>query len=311
MKPTIPGHEDVERMEQALFESLRRDEPPAGARRATAAALGLGVAALTSGTAGAQAGAAVAPSIAPTLAKVGPLLLVKWVGIGTVAAAVSVGAIHYASVLLRANPPKPVAAMMPPPRADGTSLRLIAPPSADVPLAPPERGRNDDGTPAFEPQRGHASIPGVPRQTAQVPPSFASRETEMAERSSESPARLATPPDRARPVDQPAIESTAEPSGGALVRSRRLAGEVAMLDQAWSAVVARDGERTLDLLGRYAREFPGAMLNHEATVLRIEALFLTGSAEAATSLGREFLAAYPNSTHSSRVRRLLAERPKP
>jgi hypothetical protein len=289
MKPTIPGHEDVERMEQALFESLRRDEPPAGARRATAATLGLGTAALTSATAGAQAGATIGPSIAPTVAKVGPFLLVKWAGIGTLAAAVSVGAVHYATFLPWVDPPKPAATMM--------------------------RAANADGTSMAAPQRGPDLNAVVPVLPAQVPPSVASRETtEPSVRQADG--TLAAVPQRghtsrARSANELPIESTTGPSSGAFVPSRQLAGEVAMLDQARSAFVAGDGERTLDLLGRYSREFPGAVLNHEATLLRIEALFLTGSPDAASSLGREFLATYPNSTHASRVRRLLAEHPKP
>jgi hypothetical protein len=83
-----------------------------------------------------------------------------------------------------------------------------------------------------------------------------------------------------------------------------------MLDQARSAIASMDAERALDLLARYTREFPAATLGLEATVLRIEALFLTGSPAAATSLGREFLATDPTSTHASRVRRLLAEQQK-
>src|SRR5260370_35895692 len=102
MKSTIPGHEDVERIEQKLFESLSRDEPPAGARRATAAALGLGTAALTSTTAGAQ-GAVAVP-------KAGPLL-VKWAGLGTLAAAISVSAIRYASEPARIDAPPVVPSM--------------------------------------------------------------------------------------------------------------------------------------------------------------------------------------------------------
>jgi hypothetical protein len=52
-------------------------------------------------------------------------------------------------------------------------------------------------------------------------------------------------------------------------------------------------------------------LNLEATVLRIEALFLTGATAPAAALAREFLAAHPSSTHASHVRRLLAEHEKP
>ncbi len=292
MKSTIPGHEDVERIEQKLFESLSRDEPPARARRATAAALGLGTAALTSATAGAQ-GAAV-------IAKAGPLL-VKWVGLGTLAAAVSVSAIRYVSEPPPAESPKPVVTMTSAPRA------AKEPSAVSKTVAP-------------EPAAAQPTV--APTLSTQAPPPIPSDETRIAQRSSNSlakPAAVAAPAspvtgfekpeDRVSGPSVPVVDSRqlAAPA----IESRQLAAEVAMLDQARSAIVTKDGERALDALGRYGREFPAATLNLEATVLRIEALFLTGSPDAATSLGREFLAAHPTSTHATRVRRLLAEHEKP
>jgi hypothetical protein len=93
--------------------------------------------------------------------------------------------------------------------------------------------------------------------------------------------------------------------------SSALAAEIAMLDQARAAVAAKTGDRALDVLGRYARQFPSGTLGLEATVLRIEALYLTGATGAATALGRDFLASHPTSTHATHVRRLLAEHDKP
>jgi hypothetical protein len=287
MKSAIPGHEDVERVEQTLFESLRRDEPPQRARHATAAALGLGATVLTTATAGAQGGAAVA--------KAGPILLVKWVALGTLAAAVSVGGIRYATVVLpRAELPKPVATMTQGPRA------------ANAPKAAPK-----GATPEPPPAPQARVVPAAPAEVLPPPPS---REPTRAQRASDSPAKPAAPAARVRSVPDTAVENGADYSAspsGAVIPSRQLADEVAVLDQARGAVVTKDAERALDLLGRYTREFPAGMLNHEATVLRIEALFLKGSSDAATSLGREFLGAYPNSTQASRVRRLLAEHHEP
>jgi hypothetical protein len=271
MKSSIPGHEDVERIEQKLFESLSRDEPPARARRATAAALGLGTAFLSSATAGAQ-GAAV-------IAKAGPLL-VKWVGLGTLAAAVSVSAIRYVSEPPPAESPKPVVTMPSAPRAakaPSAILKTVAP----------------------EPPAAQAIV--APMLSAQAAPPLPSREARIAQRSSDSLAKPATVAAPAPSVTEPEI----------VIESRQLAAEVAMLDQARGALVTKDGERALDVLGRYARQFPAATLNLEATVLRIEALFLMGSTDSATSLGREFLAAHPASTHASRIRHLLAEHQKP
>ncbi|HEV3193712.1 MAG TPA: hypothetical protein VGY54_24570, partial [Polyangiaceae bacterium] len=211
MKSIIPGHEDVERIEQKLFESLRRDEPPARARRATAAALGLGTATLTSATAGAQGAAAIA--------KAGPLL-VKWIGLGTLATAISVGsvsAVRYAS-----EPPPAVSS-----RAVATITSAL--PTAKAQSAVPK-------TVALERPAPQATVP--PTLPTQAPPSLPSREARMAERSSESVSEASPPP-----ASVPA----------AVVHSRQLAAEVAMLDQARSAIASMDAERALDLLARYTR----------------------------------------------------------
>jgi TolA-binding protein len=144
------------------------------------------------------------------------------------------------------------------------------------------------------------------------PPSPAAREATV-QRPSDSRAKPAMPP-RAPSVAESAIQTNADPTAAPSqppVNSRQLAIEVATLDEARSAIAAKDGARALEVLRRYAREFPTATLTLEATVLRIQALYVTGSSDAATALGREFLTAHPKSTHASLVRRLLAEHQKP
>jgi outer membrane protein assembly factor BamD (BamD/ComL family) len=113
------------------------------------------------------------------------------------------------------------------------------------------------------------------------------------------------------PTEAPA-EAAAQPAATPPpVTPSALAAEVRLLDEARDALSANDGPRALDALHRYARQFPAGTLNLEATVLRIEALFMTGASSQAASLGHDFLSAHPTSTHAARVRRLLAEHTKP
>jgi hypothetical protein len=288
---SIPGHDEVELVEKQLFQSLKGDEPSVKARHVAAAALGLGSAALTGAT------AAEGAAVASAAVKASPLLLVKWVGIGTVVGVASIGAVHYAMPRSPAMAPKAVAtiAAAASPQAPSTIARpdpVAAPPETTQPEDPPAiaqqlhapRPTSDIATNAAS--AAHAARASSPGSTAPGDRAAQARATDDA---------LANPPAAPTPVTTPSM----------------LAAEVAMLDQARGAVAAKSGERALDVLNRYARQFPSGTLNLEATVLRIEALYLTGSTAAATALGRDFLAAHSTSTHASHVRSLLAEHEKP
>jgi hypothetical protein len=280
MKPRIPAHDEVELLEKELFRSFERDEPPVRAHRVAAVALGLGGAALTSATAGAEG--AAAGSIAP---KAGALLLAKWVGIGTVAGAMSLGAVHV--VRPHMSSPLPKAVVTTPAHAP---LALRAAPAERA--LPTQLAAIPDSTsiPLEAPARTEIPVRATPTPTM-------------------APARTAPAARAAIPAD-PAIVEPARPAEPRVTPST-LAAEVRLLDEARAALSSTDGPRALDALQRYARQFPAGTLNLEATVLRIEALFMTGSSSAATALARDFLAAHPTSTHAARVRRLLAEREKP
>jgi hypothetical protein len=220
------------------------------------------------------------------------------VGIGTVAGVVSIGAIRHAMT------PPPVA-----PKPIATVAAAAAPQARDAILrnepaapaaTPPETTPPEEAPAAAQPTRAarRASEPIARAEPA------ARTQTETPNANREPAAPIAATSQMGTPVQPPA------PAANAPTPSM-LAAEVAMLDQARSAVSAKNGERALDVLGRYERQFPSGTLNLEATVLRIEALYLTGSGAAATALGREFLASHPSSTHAEHVRRLLAEHQKP
>ena len=128
---SIPDHDEVEHIEQQLFQSLSRDEPPMKAKHVAAAALGLGSAALTGATA--AEGAAVGSAIV----KAGPIVLLKWVGIGTVAGVASLGALRYASGPVVA--PHPVAVMVSPAPVVAPVAPRVTAPLETATLEPPDR----------------------------------------------------------------------------------------------------------------------------------------------------------------------------
>ncbi|HEX9298480.1 MAG TPA: hypothetical protein VF881_21735 [Polyangiaceae bacterium] len=275
----MPGQDDIELVEKKLFDALSEDEPPARARRRVATALGMAV--LTTATAGAEGAALPAIAVA---SKTWPFLLVKWVGFGTVAGGIAVGAWRYAtpSSSSQGTAPKEVAGVV----APAAPSFVPSPPSRAVeePAGGPEAAPSNSTAAAAEPPRPTSVLPLVARA-----------------------ARISVPP------TSPKSESNADlvPDAPRTMVPSTLAAEVAMLDRTRGALSSGEGERALDLLQRYGREFPKGTLGLEASVLGIEALYLTGSAERATALAREFLAAHPTSTHASRVRRLLTEHAKP
>ena len=93
------------------------------------------------------------------------------------------------------------------------------------------------------------------------------------------------------------------------VGRRRLAdlgGEIALMDQARTALRLGAPQSALGTLEQYRIRFPRGSFGQEAQALRIEALAANGSRARAVGLANEFLAHYPNSPHSDRLRRIVA-----
>jgi hypothetical protein len=203
-----------------------------------------------------------------------------------VAGVASIGAVRYATAPAVVAP-KPVATVVAGPAPVAPRKEPAVLETAPLPAVAPET----------------VVAPVQPRVARSAPPVRAAPVVANDEPAPQMVAPVALTP--AAPV----VNQAPDPSAPAAPAST-LAAEVSMLDQARNAVAAKSGERALDVLGRYARQFPSGTLALEASVLRIEALFLAGS-PAATTLAREFLAAHPTSTHATKIRRLLGEHEKP
>jgi hypothetical protein len=87
--------------------------------------------------------------------------------------------------------------------------------------------------------------------------------------------------------------------------SDRLAGEIALIDSARSALRAGDDERAENLSVDYETKFPRGTFSEEAEAIRITALSQNGDAAKAKLLGAGFLQAHPSSAYASRIRLIV------
>jgi outer membrane protein assembly factor BamD (BamD/ComL family) len=84
-----------------------------------------------------------------------------------------------------------------------------------------------------------------------------------------------------------------------------LQAEVSALGKARAALGRRDGQTALEELDLYTQAFPAGLLADEATVLRVDALALSGEATAAAALGRRYLGAHPTSPYGAHLRAVI------
>jgi hypothetical protein len=125
------------------------------------------------------------------------------------------------------------------------------------------------------------------------PPAVAEAPSSLAEQPAPAEATSGKKP------DAPRAHASAEPQPSPLTE------EIASLDVAREALAAGNAARALQDLDQHDRDFPRALLGHEATVLRIEALTQRGDHASAARLGTAFLAAHPRSPHASHIRSLI------
>jgi len=130
----------------------------------------------------------------------------------------------------------------------------------------------------------------APEPAAQLP---APPSTQANDPAASEPSNAATPVAPPRPFK-------ASPSGSA-----DITGEIAAIALARGELDKGNARAGLAALDRYQQEFPRGALAPEATVLRIEALLLSGDRSRAKSLGEAFLKAHPKSPHAQRVRSLI------
>ena len=97
----------------------------------------------------------------------------------------------------------------------------------------------------------------------------------------------------------------------ALAKAERgdLRAEIALVDEARTALHEQSPRRALALLHRYAVAYPQGTFGPEVEALRVEALDQSGEHRLASSLARTFLSQHPDSPLAERVARSIDDRP--
>lgn len=88
-----------------------------------------------------------------------------------------------------------------------------------------------------------------------------------------------------------------------------LRAEIALVDEARTALHERSPRRALALLRRYAVAYPKGTFGPEVEALRVEALDQSGERRLASSLARTFVTQHPDSPLAERVARSIEDRP--
>lgn len=83
-----------------------------------------------------------------------------------------------------------------------------------------------------------------------------------------------------------------------------LRGEILLLDQARTEMRSGRASQALATLGRYFARYSRGAFRQEATVLRIEALAISGNQRRATAEARAFMVRNPKSPHIDKLQRL-------
>jgi outer membrane biosynthesis protein TonB len=107
-----------------------------------------------------------------------------------------------------------------------------------------------------------------------------------------TPTPIPTPTPTPTPIQTPTPTPTPIQTP---IQTHSLSDELAQIKRARTALRAGDARRALDLLDAYRASPTGGELAAEASLLRIEALALSGQRDAAAREARQFASAYPNS----------------
>jgi hypothetical protein len=87
-----------------------------------------------------------------------------------------------------------------------------------------------------------------------------------------------------------------------------LHAEIALVDEARTALREQSPKRALAVLRRYATAYPGGTFGPEVEALKIEALDQSGEHRLASSLARTFVSQHPDSPLAERVARSIDDR---
>jgi hypothetical protein len=264
-----------------LLASALVDQPPASAFARTAVSMGVAGAgtAISGAVHGATAGATstALASGAPGAAG-GTLVVAKWLLIGALAG----GVVSSAAV-------------------------VATPPRVEAPAPAPARAVATHDTAAASPLPTRAPLPPAARETIDLSPTA----QRMPEARAVAVSPAAKPPEpvpsqEPRTATSTAAEGTAPTVPASPDRSNPLREEVAMIDAARTALVARDSTTALSILNRYQADVSTHVLDREARLLRIDALSQSGDRVGAARLAQIYLNDFPNDPNAPRLRTLSA-----
>jgi hypothetical protein len=265
---------------RTLLASADDDRSASGARDRALAILGLGAAGgATAGVVNVVATAKQGSGVLAT-AKTAAAVAIKWIGVGLLGGAVTLGAIEYAE---RRPPPTPLASS-----SSAGGATSVASPQA---------------RPATRPLSATSSAEARPTLAASAgaPPS-----TRLDRSSSETPPARATSSSRA--VAAPPQGETATSPAAAPLRREHAApddpidAQLAALNAVRDALAAHDPTRALFLLEGFRTRHPSSPLAEEVEVLRIDALSDAGRKSEATSSADAFLKTHPESAYREHIR---------
>jgi hypothetical protein len=254
-----------------LLRSARGDAPTEQSRSRA-----LATAAVASGAGGAAVGASLASKTYAFL---------RWLGLGALGGTLTAAAISHFAAGSGSSAKRAVGAM--------TEHGSAAAPASE---SPPQRARAARAT---EPStRVHvASVAAKPVTRSPAASSDAAITRDRTTAAGGAPA------DSARAAFAPLAPATSAASHDTF------AAELAQIDAARRALARGDANGALRLIAHYELSYPAPHFDQEATVVRIEALKLSGRAATAERVGRAFIAAHPDSALAPRVRTLIGAPP--
>jgi hypothetical protein len=137
----------------------------------------------------------------------------------------------------------------------------------------------------------------APAPIAVTPEIVERQETPAARRTEDPPEVVQDEPLPAEKPAQPQSKSKPRPQPS-------LAEEIALLDQARSALSARESARVIALIDQYQRVLGGTRMRAEAALLRIEALAQSGQRARAAQLAQRFIEDHAGNPLAERARTL-------
>jgi hypothetical protein len=292
---------DPHEVASMMMASARGEQPPAQLRLHVITAIGGAGALGTAASAASAASAATAIAGTATSAKLlmaAPLMLaVKWAVVGIAAGVLTVGVSEGTRNLDRSS--------------NGSNTPVIG--ASDRNRAKPAPVEPDDraaipGEIATSTGEARAGLDGLSAAAGDVLRSKVATGGAKPRVSASNAIDVARQLERDDPTAVAASSSkpaSVAPEGALRPSLGSLGAEVALLDEARSALAGHDPARALRAIESYELAFSSGRLLMEATALRIEAHVANHEYAVAQALGQRFLTANPRGPLANRVRGLL------